>query len=83
MSHVAIIKNTFNDAKTGLPVTYERLAITGYVGGEIQTLEIKLEKSELMLAKILLSSNEQAPTTSVHKATEDELDDFIVNVKHK
>lgn len=51
---------------------YERLAIIGFVSGEIQTLELKLSKAEMLLAKILLSSNEEAPTTVTRHATAEE-----------
>ena len=82
MAHVSISKNTFND-KDGKPVTYERLAIVGYISGEIQTLEIKLEKPELMLAKILLNSEDEAPVIEARKANEEEIDNFLDEIVRK
>lgn len=67
-------KNFVNEAGENVP--YERLAIIGYVSGEIHTLELKLSSSELMLAKMLLSSNEEQPTTHSHSATEEEKANF-------
>ena len=58
-----------DDGKT---VPYKRLTITGYIGGEIQTLELKLSPTELLLAGMLLKSTEEKPVQSVRKATEDE-----------
>jgi hypothetical protein len=64
MALVQIAKRTFNDEKTGKNVEYERLCIIGYLDGVTHTLEVKLEKSELMLAKILLNSKgEKAQVT--------------------
>lgn len=77
MTNVAIITKNFIDEKTGNPVNYERLQITGWLDGVQHTLELKLEKSELLLAKILLSSQESAPETSVRKPTEEEIDAFL------
>jgi len=76
MAHVQIIKKTFNNEATGQAVDYERLAITGIIGGSVQTLEIKLEKTELMLAKMLLDSKEKLDT-SVRAVNEAEQSDFL------
>lgn len=56
---VAIVKHEFTDEKTGEIRPYERLALLGSVGGETHSLELKLTKAELLIAKILLSSNEE------------------------
>lgn len=57
-------------------VKYKRLCISGYLGGEVHTLEIKLEKSELLLAEILLSSKEEKPVTDSHRSTDEEQEEF-------
>ena len=57
-AQVRIVQKSFkNDA--GEPVSYERLAIIGSIGGETHTLEIKLETGELIAAKMLLASDEK------------------------
>lgn len=58
---VAITTLTFNDETTGNVVPYERLVISNVLGGEVQSLQLKLSKSELLLAKLLLNSTEQLP----------------------
>lgn len=65
----------------GEQVNYERLCISGYIGGEIHTLEIKLEKSELLLAKMLLSSSEEKPKENVRKANSEEIAEHSSKVK--
>lgn len=42
----------------GRPVNWKVLGITGYINGEFQTLEVKLNKTEAMLANMLLKSDE-------------------------
>jgi len=82
MAKVAIVQmEPFLNDK-GEEVNYQRLCISGYVGGELHTLEIKLEKSELLLAKMLLSSTENKPTTVARKSSEDELNTFLDENKH-
>jgi len=66
MAQVKIITKEFTDDQ-GKVVQYERLAIIGYVSGEIHTLELKLNSSETLLAKMLLSSNEEKPTVVTTK----------------
>lgn len=75
MAKVFISQHSFND-DNGVPVNYERLSISGYVGGEVHTLELKLEKSELLLAKMLLTSNEEKPEQVARAATAEEKDFF-------
>jgi len=82
MAHVEIIKKTFNNEATGQIVEYERLAIIGSIGGVTQTLEIKLEKTELMLAKMLLNSTEKIEI-SVRTANKDEIDAFLDDIEKK
>jgi len=53
MAVVKIVRHEFTDRETNKVTPYERLAIIGYVGGEVHTLELRLEKSELLLAKML------------------------------
>lgn len=54
------------------PIKWNVLAITGYLGGDFQTLELKLSKTEAMLAGMLLNSDEEKPTVVTRKATEGE-----------
>lgn len=71
MSVVQVIKKVFvNEAGESVP--YERLSITGYVSGEIHTLELKITNSEMLLAKILLSSEENKPSVKTRHAVENE-----------
>ena len=77
MAVVKIVQHEFTDRETNKITPYERLAIIGYVGGEIHTLELRLEKSELLLAKMLLTSKEEEPETTSRKANELEIDDFL------
>lgn len=71
MAQVSVIEQSF-EGEDGKPVKYKRLAITGIIDGELHTLELKLSKSELLLAEILLSSKEERPTTQTRKATAEE-----------
>jgi len=64
-----IVKNSDIDGK---PITWNVLAITSYIGGDFQTLELKLTKTEALLANMLLGSNEEKPSTIVRKATDEE-----------
>lgn len=77
MAVVKIVDKEYNDDETGRSVPYKRLAITGVLGGEIQTLEVKLGKTELQLAELLLKSTEEEPTSHARKASEQELDAFF------
>lgn len=74
---VYIAKRNFTNEKTGEIIPYNRLAIGAYINGEYQALELKLNNSEMLLAKIILSSNEEAPAATSRKANEEELDDFF------
>lgn len=58
MSSVKIVEKVYTPEDGSKPFTYERLAIIGSIDGVEHTLELKLEKSEMLLAKILLASNE-------------------------
>lgn len=77
MALTQVIKKTFTDPNTGQPIEYERLAIIGVLSGETHTLELKLGSSDLKLAKILLSSNEEIPEQIVRAANDAELDAFL------
>lgn len=72
MAKIGIIKHEFTDQETGKITPYERLALSGVVGGEITTLELKLGKSELQLAKIILSSKEEQEVVSRDATPEEE-----------
>lgn len=83
MATTYIGKFNFEDSN-GKQVDYERLCISGYVSGEIFTLELKLEKSDLLLAKMLLKSDEKTPVVISRKATDDEKNDGIrIPVKNR
>jgi len=69
-----VIKNSEIDGK---PITWNVLAITSYIGGDFQTLELKLSKTEALLANMLLGSDESAPTTEARKASKEEQDSFF------
>lgn len=60
----------------GKPIKWNVLAITSYIGGDFQTLELKLNKTEALLCNMLLGSDENAPTTESHHSTEAEKNDF-------
>jgi len=59
MAKVYILKQIYDNPTTGEQIPYERLAISGSLNGETMTLELKLEKSQLQLAKALLNSDEK------------------------
>ena len=67
----------------GEVIKYKRLCISGYIGGSLETLEIKLEKSEMLLAKMLLTSTEDAPTVTAGKATAEERAAFLKGVSER
>lgn len=60
----------------GQPIEWNVLAITAYIDGDFQTLEIKLNKTETLLTKILLGSDEEKPEQTSHKSTEQEQTEF-------
>lgn len=60
----------------GKPINWQVLAISGTIDGITQTLELKVNKTEAMLANLLLNSKESLKVTS-RKANEDELDNFL------
>jgi len=75
MTAVQVVKKSFTNDE-GRTIPYQVLAIIGTVQGSTHTLEVKLNKTEAMLAEMLLTSKEKIETTS-RKATDDELDDFF------
>lgn len=64
----------------GQTINWNVLSIVGYAGGEIQTLELKLNKTEAMLARILLSGDEEKPTQSSRQANEAEIQTHLEGV---
>lgn len=58
----------------GKPINWQVLAITGTIDGMPNTLELKLNKTEAMLAKILLGQ------TVVQNSNDDEIDNFLNNL---
>jgi len=63
MAHVnVLLKKSEIDGK---PIEWNVLQVTGTLDGLAHTLELKLSKTEAMLAKILLTSEEN-PTTSTY-----------------
>lgn len=59
MAVVKVIEK--NSEIDGRPITWNVLSITGFMQGDIQTLELKLSKTEAMLANLLLKSDENKP----------------------
>lgn len=82
MAKTYITNETFNDPKTGTPINYERLCISGSISGQPHTLKLKLEPTELSLAKILLSSNEELSVGS-RPITPEEEDGFFTKNQRK
>lgn len=79
---MAVVKvETKNGDIDGKPITWNVLAITGYMDDDFQTLELKLTKTEAMLARILLNSKGDAPTTNSQTANADEQEAFNENIK--
>ena len=72
----------FPDAN-GKMVNYKRLCIMGVLEGQIRTLEVKLEKSDLILAEILLASTESQPTVVKGSMNEDEKQAFQDSIEKK
>jgi len=58
MSQISIIERIYDNPETGDRIPYKRLAISGEVGGEMYTLELKLQKTELMGAQMILANAE-------------------------
>jgi len=75
MATITILEKTFKDKDSGENISYNRLAIIGSINGETHTLEIKLEPTQLMLAKMLLASTEDFETQT-HPATDEEKEQF-------
>lgn len=74
MTNVSVVEK--NAEIDGKPIRWTVLAIVGSIGGETQTLELKVNKTEAMLAKLLLNSKEEI-TTSSRRASGEELDEFF------
>lgn len=72
---VGIKKYNFT-REDGELIPYSRLVLAGSVNGEILSLEIKLDKTELMLAKLILEQSEKNEAF-MRKANNDELEDFL------
>jgi len=87
---MAVVKVEKKSAEIdGRPITWNVLSITGYLAGDFQTLEVKLDRTQAMLAGMLLASDENAPT--VHSGgkgekidvkrksstADDDMDDFL------
>ena len=70
---VVLEKNAEIDGK---PIKWYVLAITSYIGGEFQTLEIKLSKTEALMGNLLLKNTEIEPVQNSRKATEEEKEAF-------
>lgn len=58
MSQIAIVDHVYDNPETGDRIPYKRLAISGEVNGEMYTLELKLIKTELMGAQMILANAE-------------------------
>lgn len=66
----------------GKPINWSVLTITGYIGGDFQTLELKLSKTEKMLADILLANTEEQPTQNSRPANAEEQETFLKEQKN-
>lgn len=77
---VFIDNKQFTNPETREIVTYDRLVIRASVGGKIRDLEIKLSKDQLLIAQLLLDSEEdlEVATRVANKAEADEFIDSIV-----
>lgn len=67
----------------GKPITWNVLAITSFIGGDFQTLELKLNKTEALLANMLLGSNEEKPETVARHSTDEEKEAFNQKTERK
>ena len=74
MATVQIVKKS--SEIDGKPIEWSVLQIIASVNGETLTLELKTSKTEALMARMLLASNEQIKTEA-RKASEDELDAFF------
>lgn len=65
----------------GKPISWNVLDITGYLAGNYQTLEIKLDRTQAMLAGMLLESDEAPGQSESRGATKDEKNEFGKGIK--
>lgn len=56
----------------GKPISWNVLSIVGYLAGDYQTLEVKLDRTQAMLAGMLLASDETPGESKARSANEDE-----------
>lgn len=77
MAEVFVAKKSYTNEKTGEILPYERLCIGGYVEGVYQTLELKLEKTELLLVKIILASKGEKDEIYTGSATDEQKEEFL------
>jgi len=61
----------------GKPIVWSVLSITGYMQDDFQTLELKLSKTEAMLAKLLLATEGSTPSVEARRSTDEEKDGFF------
>lgn len=80
MPVIKVVKK--NSEIDGKPIEWNVLAITGYLGGDYQTLELKLSKTEAMLANMLLETSDKAPETTSRPANSEEKDGFLKQQKN-
>lgn len=79
---MAVIKVEKKNAEIdGKPITWNVLSITSYLAGDYQTLEVKLDRTQAMLAGMLLESDETAGTTESRSANKDEKAEFNKGIK--
>ena len=65
MSYVTV--ETKHSEIDGKPISWNVLQIGGTIDGITNTLELKLSKTEAMLARLLLNSNESLQTVNGNK----------------
>lgn len=71
MAQVSIKQSSFKDKMTGEKIEYNRLIIDGFLQGKRRVAEFKIEgKNDIMLAELLLNSDEVSADVVNAKATD-------------
>lgn len=75
MSVVYDIEDRIFINEQGNKLNYKRLVITGYLNGNLETIELPIKKEQAIIYNAMRGS--EAPTVQSHKATYEEQQSFV------
>jgi len=79
---MAVVKVVKKESEIdGKPISWNVLSIVGYLAGDYQELEVKLDRTQAMLAGMLLESDETPGTVESRSADKGEKIEFNKGIK--